>query len=94
MVLGGSRITLTTTTSREGRGNLTDFQETAQWLGGTDVPLAIFQRLIGDCNQLEQRTVIVHGYLYDGPVEAASLDLSLASFSTSDDNKAFQILGQ
>ena len=40
-------ITTSQVTSHEGRRNLTDFQETCQWLGGQDVPLQICRRLLG-----------------------------------------------
>ena len=33
--------------THEGRRNLTDQQETAQWLGGRQVPAAILQALLG-----------------------------------------------
>ena len=32
--------------SAEGRRNYTDVQETAQWLGGTEIPNAILQALM------------------------------------------------
>lgn len=113
-------VTLSAATSHEGRRNLTDFQETAQWMGGKDLPACILQRLVGHSSELRhyvgtqhnpgdelrpvlhpsgddlplrQRTVVVHCSLFDGCVEAACLDMSMTSYSCTDDNRAFQKLG-
>ena len=47
MIAESEYVTLTGAySSNEARRNLTDFQETAQWQGGVDVPRCIFLRLM------------------------------------------------
>ena len=71
--------------SAEGRRNYTDLQETAQWLGGTSLPKCILQDLKGD-----NPMVVVNATLYDGCLEAACLDMGIATVSQSERMAHFQ----
>ncbi|CAK9088579.1 Uncharacterized protein SCF082_LOCUS41831 [Durusdinium trenchii] len=72
--------------SAEGRRNYTDLQETAQWLGGLEIPKCILKDLlsVGPGSEMLLPTVVVNGMLYDGCVERACLDLGLPCVSQTD----------
>ncbi|CAE6916132.1 unnamed protein product [Symbiodinium sp. CCMP2456] len=69
----------------ESKRNMTDAQETAQWLGGTEVPQQILEALLGERTD----AVILHGTFYDACVEKACLDMGLTSVSHTADSKVF-----
>ncbi|CAE6950443.1 unnamed protein product [Symbiodinium sp. CCMP2592] len=65
--------------SNEGRRNLTDQQELAQWLGGLSVPTQILSSLLSDSN----KAVIFNPTAYDGTLEKAAIKLGYPVFSTA-----------
>ena len=64
-------------TSNEGRRNLTDQQELAQWLGGVSVPSQILSNLLQDI----KAAIIFHPTSYDGAVERAGIAMGFPVFS-------------
>ncbi|CAJ1431217.1 unnamed protein product [Effrenium voratum] len=78
--------------SNDQRRNLTDFQETAQWLGGVGVPKAIFKSLLGDDakGRTKQVVAVIHMTSYDGCAELACLQLGLPVMGSTPVEANFQ----
>ncbi|CAK9010862.1 Uncharacterized protein SCF082_LOCUS10854 [Durusdinium trenchii] len=68
--------------SHSERRNLTDLQETSQWLGGQAVPSAVLEHL---CSHLKtpSAVVVLHPTTYDGCVELACLQHGYAAVGSS-----------
>ncbi|CAK9061163.1 Uncharacterized protein SCF082_LOCUS32081, partial [Durusdinium trenchii] len=60
--------------SHDARRNLTDLQETSQWLGGISIPKAILQQLFSGVRG-QHAGLVVHATSYDGAVKIAALQL-------------------
>ncbi|CAK9109302.1 unnamed protein product [Durusdinium trenchii] len=68
--------------SNDTRRNLTDLQETSQWIGGGRVPTAILTALFSGV-KAPQGAVILHPTAYDGCLELAGMKLGHAILSSS-----------
>ncbi|CAK9014066.1 Uncharacterized protein SCF082_LOCUS12189 [Durusdinium trenchii] len=64
------------------RRNLTDFQETSQWLGGPAVPKAVLKALLSGVKN-NFTTVVIHPTAYDGSLEIAALQSGHWTVGTS-----------
>ncbi|CAK9062831.1 Uncharacterized protein SCF082_LOCUS32651 [Durusdinium trenchii] len=75
--------------SNDMRRNYTDFQETAQWCGGVQVPKAVLGAL---CSGLKAShgVVVVHPTTYDGCLELAALQLGHVASGTSWDETCYK----
>ncbi|CAK9026556.1 unnamed protein product [Durusdinium trenchii] len=69
-------------TSNEARRNLSDVQETSQWLGGIHVPREVLVALQGT-EKFVKPTLVVHPSAYDGALELAAMHMGFGSFSYS-----------
>ncbi|CAK9104214.1 Uncharacterized protein SCF082_LOCUS48644 [Durusdinium trenchii] len=68
--------------SNDTRRNLTDLQETSQWIGGGRVPTAILTALFSGV-KAPQGAVVLHPTAYDGCLELAGMKLGHAILSSS-----------
>ena len=66
------------------RRNFTDAQETAQWLGGVEVPTRLLESLLTQGQKLNNKAVVVSTTSYDGQLELACWKMGIPCMSFTD----------